>query len=130
MGARRSLEQLVEDLRTLYAGSLDNRDQLSLLHEIAVYQEELIVQNEALLQAQSELEHTRDRFIELYDFAPTSYITLDHEGLIRECNLTATKLFGTSKPALTGLPLVGFVVAPDRDHYAKFLRRCRSGRET
>ena len=129
MGARRSLEQLVEDLRTLYAGSLGNRDQLSLLHEIAVYQEELIVQNEALLQAQSELEHTRDRFVELYDFAPTSYITLDQDGVIRECNLTATNLFGTSKPALIGLPLVRFVVAPDRDHYVKFLRRCRSGKE-
>jgi PAS domain S-box-containing protein len=122
-----SPEQIMDELQRLRGRGGGDRDRLELLHEISVYQEELIAQNEALARAQSTLEETRDRFIELYDFAPNGYLTLDDDGVIRQCNLTTAVLFGRSKQALEGLPLLSFVEAGDRALYFDFLRRSRDG---
>jgi PAS domain S-box-containing protein len=118
-----SPEQIMDELLRLRARGGAPLDRLALLHEISVYQEELIAQNEALVGAQSTLEDTRDRFIELYDLAPNGYLTLDEHGVIRQCNLTTAVLFGRSKQALEGVPLFGFVEAGDRPLYLDFLRR-------
>ena len=107
----------------------DTRPSTSLQHEISVYQEELIIQNEALISAQAALEETRNRFIELYDFAPTGYLTLDQNGVVRECNLTAASMLGLSKAALEGITLFGLTHVDDQPSLLHFLRRCRSGRE-
>src|ERR1051326_8310658 len=92
--ARGTAARIEEELRLLQEGAGDNSDRLALLHEITVYQEELIVQNEALVSAQAALEETRDRFVELYEFAPNAYVTLDPDGIVRQCNLAACALFG------------------------------------
>jgi len=123
----RSPEQIMNELQRLRARGGHDLDRLALLHEISVYQEELIAQNEALARAQSTLEDTRDRFIELYDFAPNGYLTLDDHGVIRQCNLTTAVLFGRSKQALEGLPFLGFVEAGDHPLYFDFLRRSSGG---
>jgi PAS domain S-box-containing protein len=125
MGDRTSARGIIEELKRRSQANSSNRDQLSILHELSVYQEELVVQNEALTHAQVALEQTRDRFIELYDFAPSGYLTLDENGVIRETNLTAASLLGKSKQALDGMPLLGFVAPDDRQVYFDFLRRCR-----
>jgi PAS domain S-box-containing protein len=125
---RRSAADIAAELQRLKDASVvGERDRLSLLHEISVYQEELLVQNQALMQAQSALEETRDQFIELYDFAPNGYLTLDDRGVICRCNLTAAALFGLSRTAIEGLPLLSFVTPGSRQPYFDFLRRCRSG---
>jgi len=120
----------MEELRRLQNTPIADRDRLSILYEISVYQEELVVQNEALSQAQATLEHTRDRYIELYDFAPSGYVTLDENGVIREINLTAAALLGKSKGSLEGLPFMGLVVPGSRNAYFAFLRKCRQSKPT
>jgi two-component system sensor histidine kinase UhpB len=124
---QRSPAHIAAELQRLKEANVSERDRLSLLHEISVYQEELLVQNQALMQAQSVLEETRDQFIELYDFAPNGYVTLDEHGVIRRCNLTAAAFFGRSRPAIEGVPFIRFVSAESRDKYFAFLRRCQSG---
>jgi PAS domain S-box-containing protein len=124
---RRPPSHIAEDLKRLKQTSDGDRDRLSLLHEISVYQEELLVQNEALIRAQSALEETRDRFIELYDFAPNGYLSLDANGIICQCNLTAAAFLGRSRAAIEGLPLLSFVVLASRKSYLDFLRRCGAG---
>lgn len=121
----RTPREILEELKHLQETPSDERNRLSILHEISVYQEELVVQNEALTHAQAVLEQTRDRFIELYDFAPNGYVTLDGNGVIREINLTASALLGKSTAAAEGLPFLGFVAAADRTNYFAFLRECR-----
>jgi len=123
---RRSPAEIAAELRRLLDASPNDRDRLSLIHEISVYQEELVAQNQTLILAQSALEEARDRFIELYDLAPTGYMTLDDHGVILQCNLTAVAFLGRAKDVVTGLPLWGFVVPADRAQYADFLRRCRA----
>lgn len=122
---RRSPKAILEELTRLQATSAEGRDRLSMLHEISVYQAELLVQNDELTQTQAALEESRDRFIELYDFAPSGYLTLDQNGVIRQCNLTAAALIGRSKQSLDGLPLLAFVARGNRNAYLDFLRRCR-----
>jgi PAS domain S-box-containing protein len=126
MPPERSPEDIAAALRRLQRSPEDASDPLALKHEISVYQEELQVQNEALMRAQAALEESRDRFVDLYDFAPTGYMTLDGNGVVLQCNLTAAALLGKARPAVEGLPLLGFVVDEERERYFQFLRRCHA----
>src|SRR4051794_6934216 len=99
---------------------------LELLHELQVHQEEVHVQNLQLISAQQALEETRDRYVELYDFAPNGYLTLDPQGVIREINLTGCLLLGRQRERLLGLPLLGFIRSDRRGDFVDFLRKCRS----
>ena len=57
-------------------------DAQRLLQDLQVHQIELEMQNEALLQTQSALQATKDRYVDLYEFAPVGYCTLSLDGLI------------------------------------------------
>jgi two-component system sensor histidine kinase UhpB len=123
---RRSPREISEEIAQIEQRGDSKRDELTLLHEVHVYQEELVVQNEELLRAQATLEETRDRFMELYDFAPTGYLTFDDNGIVLQINLTGALMLGKRRDAVEGMPLLGFVQAPHRSRFLDFLLRCRS----
>ena len=86
-----------------------------LVEELHVYQIELEMQNEQLRNTQLELEAARDRYSELYDFAPTGYFTIDNKGMIREANLTGASMLGIEKGLLIGAPFSKFMNRDDSD---------------
>jgi PAS domain S-box-containing protein len=80
-----------------------------LIHEFGVYQMELEAQNEELRKTRLALEETRDRYRELYDFAPVGYFTLSRSGEILEANLTGCTLLGSTRRELLGRHLSEFL---------------------
>jgi len=94
-----------------------------LAHELQVHQIELEAQNDALKNAQVALELARDRYADLYDFAPVGYITLGADGIIREANLTISAMLGVDRSRLLRRPFASFVVPEDEDAYYLFRRR-------
>jgi PAS domain S-box-containing protein len=89
------------------------------LHELQVYQIELEMQNEALRQCQIDLEGSRDRYIDFYDYAPVGYLTLSDRGLIAEINLTGTEMLGMDRSRLLKRRFSLSVTARDRDRWQK-----------
>lgn len=88
-----------------------------LLHELQIYQIELEMQNEALRQAQSALEESRDRYVDLYEFAPVGYLCLSVDGLIEQVNLTCTKLLRRERNKVLQMRFPAWVIPEDRDRW-------------
>ena len=88
-----------------------------LLHELQVHQVELKMQNDELRQAQIAMEESRDRYVDLYDFAPIGYLTLSREGMISEINLTAADMLGIVRKQLVSRRFSQFVVQEDRERW-------------
>jgi PAS domain S-box-containing protein len=95
-----------------------------LLHELQVHQEELAAQNSQLIETQRALEESRDRFVDLYDFAPIGYVTIDVNGIVRQINLTGAELLGRERGKILGFPFHGFVA--DKRTFTDHLTHCRA----
>ncbi|MBU4010125.1 MAG: sigma 54-interacting transcriptional regulator [Proteobacteria bacterium] len=97
-----------------------NETAQKLLHKLEVHQIELEMQNTELRRVQEELELSRDKYSELYDFAPVGYFTFDTRGLILEANLTGCQLLGIERQLLVNKPFIGFIAdAGGREIFSK-----------
>ncbi|MDY7024525.1 MAG: PAS domain S-box protein, partial [Cyanobacteriota bacterium] len=85
------------------------------MEELHVAVEELRLQNEELLVSRLQLEQERQRYQELFDFAPDGYIVTNGDAIIQEVNHSAAQLLNIPQKYLPGKPLDIFVYLPDRD---------------
>ncbi|MCP4715776.1 MAG: response regulator, partial [Deltaproteobacteria bacterium] len=85
--------------------------------ELRVHQTELETQNKNLHQAEQQLVKSRDRYADLYDFAPVSYFTVAEKNLILETNLTGANLLGVDRILLIKKPFSRFVVRDSQDTF-------------
>lgn len=99
-----------------------------LLHELRLHRSELEMQNETLRQSQLALEGSRDRYADLYEFAPVGYLTLTSDGLIRDINLTGAALLREDRKKLIRRRFVNFISTEDRDQWHQnFMRAQQHG---
>jgi len=82
--------------------------------ELQVAMEELTRQNDELLTAHSRTEAERQRYQNLFEFAPDAYLVTDPGGNIREANRAAVALFLRQQRFLVGKPLTSVVAIDDR----------------
>ena len=91
-----------------------------LIHELQVHQIELETQAEELRKAHFALEESRDRFLDLYEFAPVGYLTLSDKGLITEVNLTGAVILGVERNRLLRARFSKSVAKKDSDEWHRY----------
>jgi PAS domain S-box-containing protein len=91
-----------------------------LIHELQVHQIELETQAEELRRVQLVLEESRDKYLDLYDFAPIGYLTLSGEALIDEVNLTGATLLGVGRSRLVNTRFRKFIAPEDLDMWDRY----------
>ena len=99
-----------------------------LLHELRLLQIELEKQNETLRQSQLALGESRDRYADLYEFAPVGYLTLTRDGLISDINLTGAALLKEDRKKLINRRFLNFITTDFRDRWHQnFMRAQQHG---
>ena len=93
---------------------VSDADAHRLVHELQVHEIELAMQNEQLRASQADVESLRARYTDLFDFAPTGYLTLSRDCTINDANLKAGSLLHTNRAALLRQPFASFVSRADR----------------
>ena len=86
-----------------------------VIHELEAHQIELETQNEELHRSQVQLEESRSRYSDLYDFAPIGYFVFDSNGLILEVNLSGATLLGVERSYLVKKPFSFYISRDDRN---------------
>uniref|UniRef100_B8HMX7 Circadian input-output histidine kinase CikA n=1 Tax=Cyanothece sp. (strain PCC 7425 / ATCC 29141) TaxID=395961 RepID=B8HMX7_CYAP4 len=91
------------------------------LEELCVAEEELKQQNEELMAARQSVEQERQRYQELFEFAPDGYVVTDIHGTVREANCAAAALLNLAPQYLVGKPLINFVADEQRREFRSML---------
>ncbi len=81
--------------------------------QLETQQIELELQNEELQHVREALEASRNKYAELYDFAPVSYFTFDTRGVIKEVNYSGVRLLGVEKQQLINASFANFIAGAD-----------------
>ena len=93
---------------------------LELIHELDVHQIELEMQNTELLLAKEKVEVSSQLYNELYDFAPSGYLSLNHIGEIIELNFSTAELLGKERSNLLHTRFALFVSDDTKQIFADF----------
>lgn len=121
----RQLESLQAKLESLKAAG----ESSAVLHDLQVHQIELEMQNRALQESQQHLEAARNRYVDLYDFAPIGYVSLDENGVVLDINLTGAAMLGQERSRIIGLPYRKFIDEADGKIFYGHIRRCKETKE-
>jgi two-component system, chemotaxis family, sensor kinase Cph1 len=87
------------------------------VHELHVHQIELEIQNQELRETQINLEDSRRKYFDLYNFAPVGYFTLDKDGIILELNLAGAALLGVERIKLQNMAFIRYISSEDRSRF-------------
>ena len=128
-----SREELIREVRRMrpsprrFEGPAGEQEPARLVTDLRTQQVELEMQNRELREAQSLIESSRNRYSDLYDFAPVGYCTLDPRGRIQDINLTGAALLRMPRDRLIDLPLSTFIWSEDGQAFRSHLQSCALG---
>jgi PAS domain S-box-containing protein len=132
---RENLQVRAEKFLKAKGGEFDRispADVRDLVLDLKMYQLQLEMRNEELQRAQEAITQARDRYADLYDFAPVGYFTLDRKGKIVEVNLAGAQLLGAERDRLVNQSSFRWVAPESREacrsHYRKVFGN--EGRQT
>ncbi|RZB37774.1 MAG: hypothetical protein SRB2_00876 [Desulfobacteraceae bacterium Eth-SRB2] len=113
--AGKKLERKPED--TEYLSHLSHEAKDRLIHELRAHQIELEMQNEEMRRTQLEITVVRDKYSDLYDFAPVGYFTISDKGMILAANLTSATMLGVERSSMIGKPFSRFIASATQGVY-------------
>lgn len=126
-GTRLNASAALQTLHDLASSPSTGAAALALLHELQVYQVELDLQDEELRSSRADLEINLSRQVQLYDFAPVGYFTVDRTTALRELNLTAANMLGAQRDGLLGRRLYSFLATQSGHALQMMLTRLSDG---
>ena len=95
----------------------ERRPAEEVLEELRIYQVELEMQNEALRESQVLLEKSRERYLDLYEYAPSGYLTLTVDDVISDINLTGAAMLGLERSKLMRRRFSTLIVPEEQDRW-------------
>ncbi len=106
-----------------------NQELQETLEELQIAEEELRQQNEQLLFSREITEAERQRYHNLFEFAPDGYFVTDPKGIIQEANQVASSLLSVPQNRLIGKPLVVYIAEQYRSNFVSRLRKLQNFQE-
>ena len=129
MDCGRSLREYAEEriaLSKKHSPVLAEHTAEALIHELRVHQIELEIQAEELRRAHLALEESRDAYLDLYDFAPLGYLTLNEKALITGVNLSGAAILGIDRNRLLSAPFSKWMAEKDADQWHRYFMHLMS----
>ncbi len=120
---RQKAVELLKHKPSKHDSQLSDVENLQLLFELEVHQIELELQNEELRNAQAVAEVANDKYIRLYDLAPSGYFTLSRNGEIIEFNLAGALMLGKDRSHLINNHFHFFISKDTQDVFKLFLEK-------
>ncbi|BAS54374.1 ATP-binding protein [Leptolyngbya boryana CZ1] len=96
------------------------------LSELKVLEQEVCRQNQQLFETRHALEIERQRYQELFEFAPDGYLITNKHGKIQEANRAAAELFNIERKYIIGKLLMNFVSEEQRNIFRSLLVQLQS----
>lgn len=97
-------------------------DMKRLVQLLQIHQIELEHQNQELRITQQELEVSRNKYVNLFDFSPIPYFALNQNGVIKEVNFSASKMIGIDRGKLIGKKFIASVPQSEKNLFNSFIR--------
>jgi len=113
-----------------YNGNVEDiTERLRVEEELRTHQIELETQAEELRRTQLALEASLNRYLDLYEYAPLGYLTLNDEALITDVNRAGTALFWADRNYLINHGIMRFIAPESHDEWDQFFDRVQSSGE-
>lgn len=93
------------------------------IRKLETHQAESEARNNELRRVRSELEASRNRYSDLYNFSPVGYFTLNQKGLIVEANLKGAEQLGVEPGRLLKTPFSLYLSQEARLSFMSYLRQ-------
>lgn len=116
--AENSLKKISKEQPVSYA----DVDSEKMIRKMQIYQIELEMQNEELKKLRHDAEILAEKYIDIYDFSPIGYLSLDPLGFITIANLRAAKLLGTHRAMLVGKFFPDWIAEQSLTAFSNFLK--------
>jgi two-component system, cell cycle sensor histidine kinase and response regulator CckA len=123
--ADQRLEKLLQLASLAMQQSIESDYPVELLQqaiaEISISLEELHQQNEELIATRHLVEAERQRYYDLFNFAPDGYLVTNATGIIQEANYAAANLLNVRQSYLIGKPMSVFVHQTERQKFRQIM---------
>jgi signal transduction histidine kinase len=80
------------------------KDLRSAVAKLHIYEAELEIQNEELLDSRAQIEESQKKYFRYFDLAPVGLIRLNHQGLILEANILGAQMLDVNRALLHSGP--------------------------
>lgn len=118
---RQKAEEILKNKPPIVDTPSVDSETLKLIHELDVHQIELEMLNEELKIAKEQLETATEKYIDLYDFAPSGYFSLSKNGKILELNFRGANMLGKERSLLINSLFAIFIADDAKLIFSSFL---------